>query len=69
MQYDICRRVPAGRKLELAFDMYDTARLIALAGLRMLHPDASEARLQRLWALRHLGPELFEQVYGEPSHG
>ena len=69
VQYDICRRVPTGRKLELAFDMYDTGRLLALAGLRMLHPDASEAQLQRLWALRHLGRDLFEQVYGEPQHG
>ena len=69
VQYDICRRVPTGRKLELVFDMYDTGRLLALAGLRMLHPGASEARLRRLWALKHLGRELFEQVYGEPPHG
>ncbi len=69
VQYEICRRVPTGRKLELAFSMYDTGRLLALAGLRMLHPDASEAQLQRLWALKHLGPELFEQVYGDPQHG
>ena len=69
VQYDICRSVPTGRKLELAFDMYDTGRLLALAGLRMLHPAASEAQLQRLWALRHLGRDLFEQVYGEPQHG
>jgi hypothetical protein len=70
VQYEICRRVPVGRKLEFTFSMYDTGRLLALAGLRMLHPDASEAQLQRLWALKHLGPELFEQVYGEgPRHG
>jgi hypothetical protein len=62
--YEICRRVPVGRKLELAFDMYDTGRLLALAGLRMRHPDASEEQLQRLWARQHLGPGLFEQVYG-----
>ena len=62
--YEISRRVPAGRKLELAFDMYDTGRLLAIAGLRMRHPNASEEQLQRLWARQHLGPELFERVYG-----
>lgn len=62
--YDICRRVPLGRKLELTLGMCDTGRQLAIAGLRMRHPDASEEELQRLWALQHLGLELFEQVYG-----
>ncbi len=69
IQYDICRRIPTGRKLELTFSMYDTGRLLALTGLQMLYPDAGEAQLQRLWALKHLGPELFEQVYGGRQHG
>ncbi|MBN1361656.1 MAG: hypothetical protein JW993_13750 [Sedimentisphaerales bacterium] len=69
VQYEICRRIPTGRKLELTLSMYDTGRLLALAGLRMLHPEASDADLQRLWARKHLGPELFEQVYGGPQRG
>jgi hypothetical protein len=69
VQYEISRRVPAGRKLELTFDMYDTGRLLAIAGLRMRHPDASEEELQRLWALKHLGRELFERVYGGSQSG
>jgi hypothetical protein len=64
VQYDLYRRMPLGRRLELVFDMYDTGQRLALAGLRMQHPDASEEELWRLWARRHLGEELFERVYG-----
>ena len=69
VQYDLYRRMPLGRRLELAFDMYDTGRLLAIAGLRMRHPDANEEELQRLWARQHLGPELFERVYGASKRG
>jgi hypothetical protein len=64
VQYDLWRRMPLGRRLELVFDMYDTGQQLALAGLRMQHPEASEEQLWRLWARRHLGEELFERVYG-----
>jgi hypothetical protein len=69
VQYDLYRRMPLGRRLELAFDMYDTGRLLAIAGLRMRHPDANEEELKRLWARQHLGPELFERVYGASKRG
>ena len=69
VQYDIIRRMSLGRKLELVFDMYDTGRLLALAGLRMRHPHATEEELKRLWVRRHLGLELFEQVYGAKQRG
>ncbi len=63
VHYAICRRVPVGRKIELTFGMCDTGRLLAIAGLRMRHPNAGEQELQRLWARQHLGPALFRQVY------
>lgn len=69
VHYEICRKVPLGRKLELTFGMCDTGRLLAIAGLRMRHPRASERELQRLWARQHLGPELFERVYGGQRRG
>lgn len=69
VHYEICRTLSDGRRLELAFDMCDTGRLLAIAGLRMRHPDASEDQLQRLWARQHLGPELFERVYGGSQRG
>jgi hypothetical protein len=63
VQDDLCRRMPLGRRLELVFDMYDTAQQLALAGLRMQHPEATEEELWHLWARQHLGDELYEEVY------
>jgi hypothetical protein len=67
--YDLYRRMPLGRRLELVFDMCDTGRLLAIAGLRMRHPDATQEELKRLWARQHLGQELFERVYGGEKRG
>jgi hypothetical protein len=67
--YDLYRRMPLGRRLELALDMCDTGRVLAIAGLRMRHPDATEGELKRLWAKQHLGRELFEEVYGGEKRG
>jgi hypothetical protein len=64
VQEELWRRMPLGRRLELVFDMYDTGQQLALAGLRLQHPEATEEELWRLWARRHLGEELFERVYG-----
>lgn len=74
VQYDLYRRMPLGRKLELVFDMYDTGQLLAMAGLRMQHPDATEEEIWHLWARQHLGDKLYEEVYGSrkgfmPSKG
>jgi hypothetical protein len=64
VQYELHRRMSPGRKLELVFDMSDTGQRLALAGLRMRHPDATEDRLWRLWLQQHLGHKLYERVYG-----
>lgn len=69
VQYDLYRRMSLGRRLELVFDMYDTGQQLAMAGLRMRHPGASEEELKRLWARQHLGQELFERVYGVERRG
>jgi len=63
-QYDLYRGMSGARKLELVFDTCRTGRELALAGLKMRHPDASEEELWRRWARRHLGTELFEAAYG-----
>ena len=63
VQYELYRRMPLGRRLELVFDLYDTGKALAMAGLRMRHPEASEEELQRLWARQHLGDQLYEEVY------
>jgi hypothetical protein len=66
--YGLYRRMSPARKFELICDTYEMGKQLALAGLRMRHPEATEDELRRLWAQQHLGRELFEEVYGRPTH-
>ena len=66
--YDLYRRMSPARKFELICDTYEMGKQLAMAGLRMRHPNATEDELRRLWARQHLGPELFEEVYGRSTH-
>jgi hypothetical protein len=66
--YGLYRQMSPARKFEIICDTYEMGRQLALAGLRMRHPDATEDELWRLWARQHLGSELFEEVYGRPTH-
>lgn len=68
VQYDIYRRMLPARKFQLVFHTYEMGRQLAMAGLRMRHPDVTEEELWRLWAQQHLGQELFEKVYGISAH-
>ena len=68
VQYDLYRRMSPARKFELIFDTYEMGRQLALAGLKMRHPDATREELWQLWAQQHLGRELFEKVYGISAH-
>jgi len=58
------RRMSAWRRLELLDDACVTARELALAGLRIRHPDASEPEIRRLLMDVLLGPHLAARVYG-----
>ena len=49
-------------KLAAVDDAWRTARALALAGLRIDHPDATEEELEELWAERRLGSELYRKV-------
>ena len=64
VQCEIYRQMPADRKIEMVFESYRTGRLLAMAGIRMRNPQATDEDLWRLWARGHLGEELFESVYG-----
>jgi len=64
VHYEMIRRMPLDRRLELVFDTCGMGRGIAMAGLKMRHPDATEKELWWLWAHQHLGQELFDWVYG-----
>lgn len=62
---DIYRRMPAAAKFERIFSAYQFGKILAMAGLRYLNPDATEKQIWFLWAKRHLGEKLFKDVYGE----
>jgi hypothetical protein len=64
VQCELYRKMSPARKFQLICDTYEVGRQLALAGLRMRHPDATKDELRWLWAQQHLGRELFEKVYG-----
>lgn len=55
---------PSWRKWEMMEQLNQTARELALAGLRRRHPDATPEELRRRLADLVLGSELAAQVYG-----
>jgi len=66
-QHAMYRDMSPGAKLELVFQTYRTGKELAVAGIRMRHPQASEEEIRRIWAREHLGPDLFEAAYGALS--
>jgi len=63
-QYDIYRGMSEADKLRLVFETYRAGRQLAMTGIRMRHPGASDDEVRRLWARQHLGGELFDRAYG-----
>ena len=65
----IYRQMSLRAKVERIFDAYEMGKQLAIAGLRLSHPQLSRSQLWRLWAKRHLGTKLFEEVYGTITDG
>jgi hypothetical protein len=61
---DLWRKMPPEVKFRRVFEAYEFGKMLAMAGLRDRHPDASEERIWHLWAKQHLGGKLYEKVYG-----
>ena len=66
---DIYRNMSYCDKVSRIFQAYQTGRILAMAGLRQLFPEANEKEIWQLWAKRHLGEKLFSEVYGETKNG
>jgi hypothetical protein len=64
VQLEVLRAMSPSRKVALVEDANRTARRLAMAGIRMRHPDATEAERNRLLMDIVLGEELAERVYG-----
>ncbi len=69
VQLELYRRMSPARKIELIFDAYCTGQLLAMAGIRMLNPAATDKQLWRIWAKQHLGENLYSKVYGTQKDG
>jgi len=64
MHIDLMRRAKGWRKLQLADQLHQSLRMLALAGLRARYPEASPEELKRRLADLLLGTSLAEQAYG-----
>ena len=57
------------RKFELISQAYEFGRSLAMAGIRLRHPNGTDTEVRRIWARQHLGDELYEQAYGSKNNG
>jgi len=64
VQVQVLRAMPASRKVGLVEDANRTARRLALAGIGLRFPDASQEERIRLLMDIVLGADLAERVYG-----
>ncbi len=64
MQIALLRDLPPWHNLHLTAGMWDAARRLMLAGLRVEDPDASPEILRRRLMDLLLGPEAAARVYG-----
>lgn len=64
LQLALMHSAPAWRKLELAGQMFESMKLLALVGLRQRHPLANEQELRRRLTDLLLGPQLASRAYG-----
>lgn len=68
LQIELWRQASPTRKMEMLAQLNESARMLALMGLRSRYPGASEVELHRRLAGLLLGEELARKVYGEVSH-
>ena len=64
LQVRLLREAPPWRKMEMLAELNAAANTLALAGLRRLHPNSSEAELRRALADLLLGEKMARKVYG-----
>jgi hypothetical protein len=62
---EIYRMISLAKKMRLWMNARETGKQIAMAGLRMRNPDATEEQIWHMWARQQLGDELYEAAYRE----
>ncbi|MCX6055264.1 MAG: hypothetical protein NTZ74_10190 [Chloroflexi bacterium] len=68
LQIQLWRQASPTRKMEMVAQLNQSAKLLALAGLRSQYPQANQAELGRRLAGLLLGEEIAYKVYGELPH-
>ncbi len=68
LQIRLLRQASPTRKMHMLAQLNESARLLAMSGLRSRHPQASQAELRYKLACLLLGDELARRVYGEVIH-
>jgi hypothetical protein len=68
LQIRLLREASPWRKMEMLAGLNASMKTLALSGLRLRHPQASESELRRRLAGLLLGEELARKVYGELEH-
>ncbi len=64
IQYAIYRKMSPAKKFRIVCDAYRFGQSLAMAGIKMRHPNAGEKEVWHLWAKQHLGEDLYNKVYG-----
>jgi len=64
IQYDLYRKMSPAKKFRIVCDAYRFGQFLAMTGIRMRYPNASEKEVKQIWAKEHLGEELYNKVYG-----
>lgn len=68
LQIQLWRQASPTKKMHMLAQLNMSARLLALTGLHLQYPQASEAELRFRLAVLLLGEELARKVYGEMNH-
>ncbi len=67
IQYDLYRKMAPSKKFRIICDAYRFGQSLAMAGIRMRFPDATQKEVKQIWAKEHLGEELYNKVYKDKS--
>jgi hypothetical protein len=66
LQIELWRAATPTQKMQMVAQLNNSARLLAMTGLRSQYPHADEAELRRRLADLLLGQDLARKVYGDP---
>lgn len=64
LMIELARAMPGGKKIDQVFELIETTRTLALAGLRTRYPQASDDELKKRLAALVFDRETVIRVYG-----